>query len=80
MFYEFWIGTLWGSPLLAFFGTAAILILIGLLGRWSQQLLLSMMLLYALTFGIFFKGIIIFVLAMIGCIGFLLFKLVEAFT
>ena len=55
-FFSFWVGSLWGSPMLTLFGTGALFALIGILGKMSYQLLVCLLLLFFMTFGTGFYG------------------------
>ena len=58
-FFNWWVGSLWGSPLMALFGTGGLLALIGVLGKMSYMLLFSLMALYFMAFGVGFYGILV---------------------
>jgi len=58
-FFTFWVADLWGSSLLALFGTGALFAFIGILGRMSYSLLFALLMLYFMVFGVGFFGIII---------------------
>jgi len=57
-FFSFWVGDVWGSPLLSLFGTAFIFAIIGVLGKMSYFLLFSLLALYFVVFGIGFYGMV----------------------
>ncbi len=57
-FFSFWVEDIWGSTLLAYFATAFLFSIIGVLGKMSYFLLFSMIGLYIVVFGIGFYGII----------------------
>jgi len=59
-FFEFWVINLWGNSLLSLFGTGALFSLIGILGRVSYPLLITLLALYFITFGVAFYGIAIY--------------------
>ena len=57
-FFSFWVEDLWGSALLALFGTGLVYAIIGIMGKMSFFLLFSMLALYFLVFGLGFYGMI----------------------
>jgi len=57
VFYTFWM-SVWGVEWLAFMGTAGIFALIGVVGRMSWFLFSVLMILYFVTFGTGFFGIV----------------------
>lgn len=59
-FFNFWVNNLWGSGVLALFGTGLLFALIGIAGRMSYMLLFSLLVLYFVTFGVGFFGIVIY--------------------
>ena len=59
-FFDFWVVSLWGSGLLALIGTAVIFSVIGLIGRMSYLLLVSLLALNFVTFGVGFFGIAVY--------------------
>lgn len=61
-FFSFWVEGIFGTALLSLFGTAALLILIGIFGKWSYMLLFTMIGLYFLVFGVGFYGTLIFLI------------------
>ena len=76
-FFTFWVSEVCGSALISLFVTAAILAFIGVVGRMSYMLLTTLLILYFITFGVGFYGIIIYLPLMIISalyFGFQLFK------
>ena len=57
-FFGFWVGDIWGSPLMALLGTAGLYAIIGVLGRMSYFLLFTLLGLYFVIFGIGFYGMV----------------------
>ena len=57
VFFEYWVNELWGSALMTLFGTGFIFAVIGIMGKMSYFLLVSMLMLYFLVFGTGFYGI-----------------------
>ena len=57
-FFTFWTSAIWGSGILAFFGTAFIFAVLGVIGRMSHFLLFTLLALYFVVFGVGFLGMI----------------------
>ena len=57
-FYQLWNGELWGNRLLGILALLGVIIFIGLLGRWSWHLMTSIVVLFIITFGTGFIGIL----------------------
>lgn len=64
-FFSFWVGSVFGSSLLALIGTAFIYAVIGVMGRMSYYLLFTLLGLYFLIFGTGFYGMIFWLPIMI---------------
>lgn len=65
-FFSWWVGSLWGGGMMAFFGTGLMFYLIGMFSRMGKHLLISLMFLYMLVFGSGFFGSMVGLLAIIG--------------
>jgi len=68
-FFQFWVGDIWGSNMIALIGTAFMYAILGVMGRMSFTLISVMLGLYFVIFGTGFFGIIfwfpIFIFAVI---------------
>jgi len=56
--WSFWVESIWGSGILALFGTGFMYVVIGWMGRMSFILLSTMMLLYFVIFTVGYGGMI----------------------
>ena len=79
-FFAFWVLEICGSALMALFVTALIFAIIGVVGRMSYMLLTTLMILYFITFGVAFYGIIVYLPLMLLSATYFGFQLYKYFT
>jgi len=65
-FFQLVVGDFFGGKLLAFFGIMALYIFIGILGRMSFMLLITMLSLYIVVFATGFLGVFAFIIMFIA--------------
>ena len=79
-FFTFWVIDVCGGMLISLFVTAVILAIIGVLGRMSYMLLTTLLILYFVTFGVGFYGIIVYLPLMLLSATYFGFQLYKYFT
>lgn len=76
-FFTWWVADVWGTGLMALFGTGALFAIIGILGKMSYMLLFTLLALYFLVFGVGFFGIVVWLPSMLFAVIYLFLSIYK---
>ena len=79
-FFTFWVIEVCGGALMSLFVTAIILTLIGIIGKMSYMLLTTLLMLFFITFGVIFFGLIVYLPLILLSATYFGFQLYKYFT